>query len=72
MTREELFTEIIDTFQDLLNFVHMNNEKSKEIFTEQQLDLVEEFWSYYDDYKDATYEELEDWFYQHHEMHYMY
>jgi hypothetical protein len=72
MTRKELITEIIDTLHDLQNFVDMNKEKAEEIFTAPQLDLVEELWGFYDDYKDDTYEELEDLFYQLHEMHHMY
>ncbi|WP_067150263.1 hypothetical protein [Pseudotamlana agarivorans] len=72
MTRETLISELIGTLQDVLNFVDLQEEKAKGIFAENQLDLVDEIWFSYPNFKEKTLEELQDWFEQLEEMHYMY
>ena len=61
MKREELISKVIENFKNASQIVDTEEKKAKEVFSEQQLDLIEEIWSYSYDFKEASNEELKDW-----------
>jgi len=61
MKREELISKVIENFKNASQIVDTEEKKAKEIFSEEQLELIEEIWSYDYDFNKLSYEELEDW-----------
>ncbi|WP_223550545.1 hypothetical protein [Aestuariivivens sp. NBU2969] len=62
MERQDLIAQLTCTFLKVLNLVDRQEFKAKEIFSEDQLELIEDVWLHYSDGFEATiHDELVDW-----------
>ena len=61
MKRVKLISEVTENFKCATQLIDTEEKKAKEVFSEQQLDLIEEIWSYSYDFKETSNEELKDW-----------